>query len=44
MGNYLIKTLTAKYRMTELQCEVADECAQLYGGYGYMWQCLVVRA
>lgn len=26
----------AKYWTTELACEVADECLQLYGGYGYM--------
>lgn len=26
----------AKYRLTDLQCEVADRCLQLFGGYGYM--------
>ncbi len=34
----------AKYLMTELQCEVADECVQLHGGYGYMWEFPVARA
>ncbi|MDN3670289.1 acyl-CoA dehydrogenase family protein [Echinicola jeungdonensis] len=34
----------AKYLMTELQCEVADECVQLHGGYGYMWDYPVARA
>lgn len=34
----------AKYLMTELQCEVADECVQLHGGYGYMWEYPVARA
>jgi acyl-CoA dehydrogenase len=26
----------AKYRLTDLQCEIADRCLQLFGGYGYM--------
>ncbi len=34
----------AKYNMTELQCRVADECVQLHGGYGYMWEYGVARA
>ncbi|MEP0713625.1 MAG: acyl-CoA dehydrogenase family protein, partial [Algoriphagus sp.] len=34
----------AKYNMTELQCKVADECVQLHGGYGYMWDYGVARA
>ncbi|EIM76307.1 acyl-CoA dehydrogenase [Nitritalea halalkaliphila LW7] len=34
----------AKYTMTELQCDVADECVQLHGGYGYMWEYPVARA
>jgi len=33
----------AKYNMTELQCKVADECVQLHGGYGYMWEYSVAR-
>lgn len=34
----------AKYNMTELQCKVADECVQLHGGYGYMWEYGIARA
>jgi len=26
----------AKWWCTQKQCEVADECLQLFGGYGYM--------
>jgi len=33
-----------KYTTTELQCEVADECLQLHGGYGYIWEYDVARA
>jgi alkylation response protein AidB-like acyl-CoA dehydrogenase len=35
---------SAKYLMTELQCTVSDECVQLHGGYGYMWEYSVARA
>ena len=34
----------AKYATTELQCKVADECVQLHGGYGYIWEYAVARA
>jgi len=34
----------AKYTMTELQCKVVDECVQLHGGYGYMWEYWIARA
>lgn len=34
----------AKYWTTDLQCKVADECVQLHGGYGYMWEYGVTRA
>ncbi|UJP64114.1 acyl-CoA dehydrogenase family protein [Mongoliitalea daihaiensis] len=34
----------AKYLLTELQCSVSDECVQLHGGYGYMWEYSVARA
>ena len=27
----------AKYWATDLQCKVLDECVQLHGGYGFMW-------
>jgi acyl-CoA dehydrogenase len=33
----------AKYIITDLQCEVLDECVQLFGGYGYMWEYPVPR-
>lgn len=33
-----------KYWATELQCRVLDECVQLHGGYGYMWEYPVARA
>jgi acyl-CoA dehydrogenase len=26
----------AKYRLTDLQCEIVDRCLQLFGGYGFM--------
>lgn len=35
---------SAKYLLTELQCWVSDECVQLHGGYGYMWEYPVARA
>ncbi len=34
----------AKLLSTDLQCKVADECVQLHGGYGYMWEYAVTRA
>ncbi|WP_196158695.1 acyl-CoA dehydrogenase family protein [Reinekea sp. G2M2-21] len=33
----------AKYLASDLQCKVADECVQLHGGYGYMWEYPVAR-
>jgi len=33
-----------KYWLTDLQAKVADECLQLHGGYGYMWEYLAGRA
>jgi acyl-CoA dehydrogenase len=33
----------AKYWTTDLQCEVIDECLQLHGGYGYMWEYPIAR-
>jgi len=29
---------------TDLQCRVMDECLQLFGGYGYMWEYPIARA
>ena len=34
----------AKYWCTDLQFKVLDECVQLHGGYGYMWEYHVTRA
>src|SRR4051812_5749443 len=34
----------AKYWTSDLQCKVMDECVQLHGGYGYMWEVPVTRA
>ncbi|WP_165677542.1 acyl-CoA dehydrogenase family protein [Metapseudomonas otitidis] len=33
-----------KYWGTDLQCKVLDECVQLHGGYGFMWEYPVARA
>lgn len=34
----------AKYWGTDLQVQVADDCVQLHGGWGYMWEYPVCRA
>ncbi|PCJ87570.1 MAG: acyl-CoA dehydrogenase [Flavobacteriales bacterium] len=34
----------AKYAMSDMACEVTDECLQLHGGYGYMYEYFVARA
>jgi acyl-CoA dehydrogenase len=34
----------AKYWTTDLECKVIDECVQLHGGYGYMWEYPIARA
>ncbi|MCG8494328.1 MAG: acyl-CoA dehydrogenase family protein, partial [Sneathiellales bacterium] len=28
----------AKLQTTEILCQILDECVQLHGGYGYMWE------
>ena len=33
-----------KYWGTDLQCKVIDECVQLHGGYGYIWEYPIARA
>ena len=33
-----------KLLSTEMQCKAIDECLQLHGGYGYMWEYPVARA
>ena len=34
----------AKYWCSDLQNKVMDECVQLFGGYGYMWEYPITRA
>jgi acyl-CoA dehydrogenase len=34
----------AKYWCSDLQFKVMDECVQLFGGYGYMWEYPIARA
>ena len=34
----------AKYWLTDLQNKVANDCVQLHGGWGYMWEYPVARA
>jgi alkylation response protein AidB-like acyl-CoA dehydrogenase len=34
----------AKYMATDLQCKAADECVQMHGGYGYIWEYDAARA
>ena len=34
----------AKYWVTDLECRVVDECVQLHGGYGYMWEFPISQA
>jgi acyl-CoA dehydrogenase len=32
-----------KWRCSEQQCKVLDECPQCFGGYGYMSECPIAR-
>ena len=34
----------AKYWCSDLECKVMDECLQLHGGYGFMWEYPITRA
>ena len=34
----------AKMRLSNLHCKVVDECLQLFGGWGYMWEYPIARA
>ncbi len=34
----------AKYSCTDLHQQVVDECMQLHGGYGYIWEYYIARA
>ncbi len=33
----------AKYSATEMHSKVVDECLQLFGGYGYIWDYPIAR-
>ncbi|MGE0098604.1 MAG: acyl-CoA dehydrogenase family protein [Hydrogenophaga sp.] len=47
LGGDKLDTATAsmaKYWCSDLQCKVMDECLQLHGGYGYMWEYPITRA
>ena len=37
------KVSMAKWWTTQKQCDIVDECLQLYGGYGYMWEFPIAR-
>lgn len=37
------KVSMAKWWCTQKQCDIVDECLQLYGGYGYMWEYPIAR-
>ena len=39
-----ITAASAKYWTTETQTRVLDECLQLHGGYGFMWEYPICRA
>ena len=34
----------AKLQSTEAMCSILDDCLQLFGGYGYMWEFPIARA
>lgn len=34
----------AKYSCTDAHQKIVDECLQLFGGYGYMWEYFIARA
>ena len=34
----------AKLQSTETMCSILDDCLQLFGGYGYMWEFPIARA
>lgn len=39
-----ITAAMAKMQSTETMCQVLDDCVQLHGGYGYMWDYPIARA
>jgi len=34
----------AKMQLSNLHCKAVDECLQLFGGWGYMWEYPIARA
>lgn len=34
----------AKYWLTDLEGKVVDQCVQLFGGYGFMWEYPIAKA
>jgi alkylation response protein AidB-like acyl-CoA dehydrogenase len=34
----------AKYWCSDIECKIIDECLQLHGGYGFMWEYPIARA
>jgi alkylation response protein AidB-like acyl-CoA dehydrogenase len=44
-GEYPVREITmAKLYASRIACEVADECIQIHGGYGYMKEYGIERA
>ncbi len=39
-----IDAAMAKMQLSNLHCKVVDECLQLFGGWGYMWEYPIARA
>jgi acyl-CoA dehydrogenase len=39
-----IDAAMAKMYLSNLHCRVVDECLQLFGGWGYMWEYPIARA
>ena len=39
-----VEAAKAKMFVCELHCEAVDECLQLFGGWGYMWEYPIARA
>lgn len=39
-----IDAAMAKMWLSNLHCKIADECLQLFGGWGYMWEYPIARA
>jgi len=39
-----IDAAMAKMWLSQLHCKVVDECLQLFGGWGYMWEYPIARA